>query len=93
VEPDHVDRLDDHEKDVFKTGYEIDQEILLDRAADRQVHIDQSQSLNLFFEADVTPQYISKVHKKALPDPNITSRYYLRSRAGVQASKPKPAGR
>lgn len=83
----HVDWLDAHEKDVFKTGYEIDQEILIDRASDRQVFIDQSQSLNLFFQADATPQYISKIHKKALLDPNIKSLYYVRSRAGVQASK------
>ena len=82
----HVKWLDAHEKDVFKTGYEIDQEILIDRASDRQPFIDQSQSLNLFFQADATPQYISKVHKKALLDPNIKSLYYLRSRAGVQAS-------
>lgn len=85
----HVDWLDDHERDVFKTGYEIDQEILLDRAADRQVFIDQSQSLNLFFQADASPQYISKIHKKALLDPNIKSLYYLRSRAGISASKQK----
>lgn len=85
----HVDWLTPHEKDVFKTGYEIDQEILLDRAADRQVFIDQSQSLNLFFSSDASPQYISKVHKKALLDPHIKSLYYLRSRAGVQASKQK----
>lgn len=85
----HVDWLDGHEKDVFRTGYEIDQEVLLDRAADRQVFIDQSQSLNLFFQADASPQYISRIHKKALLDPRIKSLYYLRSRAGVQASKQK----
>lgn len=85
----HVDWLDDHEKDVFKTGYEIDQEILLERAADRQAFVDQSQSLNLFFQADASPQYISRVHKRALLDPNIKSLYYLRSRAGIQASKQK----
>lgn len=83
----HVDWLDDHEKNVFKTGYEIDQAILLDRAADRQVFIDQSQSLNLFFQADASPQYISTIHKKALLDPRIKSLYYLRSRAGVHASR------
>jgi ribonucleoside-diphosphate reductase alpha chain len=83
----HVEWLSDHEKDVFKTGYEIDQEVLLDRAADRQRYIDQSQSLNLFFEADASPHYISQVHKKALLDPSIKSLYYLRSRAGIQASK------
>ncbi len=83
----HVEWLDEAEKDVFKTGYEIDQEILLARASDRQVFIDQSQSLNLFFQADASPQYISKIHKLALLDPHIKSLYYLRSRAGVQASK------
>lgn len=83
----HVEWLTDHEKDVFKTGYEIDQEVIIDRASDRQVFIDQSQSLNLFFEADATPADISKVHKKALLDSNIKSLYYMRSRAGIQASK------
>ena len=85
----HVDWLDEHEKEVFRTGYEIDQEVLLARAADRQPFIDQSQSLNLFFQADATPQYISKIHKLALLNPNIKSLYYLRSRAGIQASKQK----
>jgi ribonucleoside-diphosphate reductase alpha chain len=83
----HVAWLDEHEKKVFKTAYEIDQEVLLDRASDRQVFIDQSQSLNLFFQADATPQDISRIHKKALLDPHIKSLYYLRSRAGVQASR------
>lgn len=85
----HVDWLDDHEKEVFRTGYEIDQEILIERAAERQVFIDQSQSLNLFFPADASPQYISRIHKLALLDPRIKSLYYLRSRAGIQASKQK----
>ncbi|MFC6152292.1 ribonucleotide reductase N-terminal alpha domain-containing protein [Nocardioides yefusunii] len=85
----HVDWLDEHEKAVFRTGYEIDQTVLIERASQRQPFIDQAQSLNLFFDADATPQEISKVHKLALLDPNIKSLYYLRSRAGVQASKQK----
>ncbi|WP_394619003.1 ribonucleotide reductase N-terminal alpha domain-containing protein [Lentzea sp. JNUCC 0626] len=83
----HVDWLKDEEKSVFKTAYEIDQEVILTQAADRQRFIDQSQSLNLFFNADATPQEISRIHKKALLDPYIKSLYYMRSRAGVQASK------
>src|SRR5690606_16943854 len=51
----HVDWLDEHEKRVFRTGYEIDQEVLLARASERQPFIDQAQSLNLFFDADATP--------------------------------------
>jgi ribonucleoside-diphosphate reductase alpha chain len=83
----HVTWLTEAEKEVFKTAYEIDQEVLIARAADRQAFIDQSQSLNLFFPADASPQHISKVHKAALLNPNIKSLYYLRSRAGIQASK------
>lgn len=85
----HVEWLDEHEKRVFRTGYEIDQEVLLARASERQPFIDQAQSLNLFFDADATPAEISRIHKLALLDPNIKSLYYLRSRAGVQASKQK----
>lgn len=85
----HVSWLSDEEKEVFKTAYEIDQEVIIRLASDRQPYVDQGQSLNLFFQADATPAYISQVHKTALLDPNIKGLYYLRARAGVQASKKK----
>lgn len=83
----HVTWLSEEEKAIFLTAYEIDQNIIIDQASQRQTYVDQGQSLNLFFEADATPQYISQVHKKALLDQNIKGLYYMRSRAGVQASK------
>jgi ribonucleoside-diphosphate reductase alpha chain len=79
--------LSDHEKMVFKTAFEIDQKVLLRLASTRQQYICQSQSLNLFFAADEDEEYISEVHKQAFLDPNIKSLYYLRSLAGVHASK------
>ena len=48
----HLDFLDDWTKEVFKTAVEIDQRWVIDMAADRQNHICQSQSLNIFFPAD-----------------------------------------
>ncbi len=48
----HLDCLDDHEKAVFKTAFEIDQRWLVEHAADRTPYICQSQSLNLFLPAD-----------------------------------------
>jgi len=43
----HLDCLTDHEKEVFKTFAEIPQMAIINQAAQRQKHIDQSQSLNL----------------------------------------------
>lgn len=79
--------LTDEEKAVFKTAYEIDQMALVRLAAARQPYICQAQSLNLFFDANEDEEYISAVHKEALLNPNIKSLYYMRTKAGVQASK------
>jgi len=83
----HLDWLTDQEKLVFKTAYEIDQEVIIRLASIRQKYICQSQSLNLFFDADESEEYIAHVHKVAFLDPNIKGLYYMRTKAGVQASK------
>ncbi len=83
----HLDWLTAHEKLVFKTAYEIDQHTLIRLASARQRYICQSQSLNLFFDADEDEEYIMQVHKQAFLDPEIKGLYYMRTKAGVQASK------
>ena len=83
----HLDWLTDEEKLVFKTAYEIDQEVILRLASQRQEHVCQSQSLNLFFDADESEEHIAQIHKMAFLDPNIKGLYYMRTKAGVQASK------
>lgn len=85
----HVDWLNSLEKEVFKTAYEIKQETIIELASDRQLFVDQGQSLNLFFNADESPKYISQIHKMAMMDPNIKGLYYARSKAGVQANNGK----
>lgn len=82
----HVDWLNEEEKQVFRTAFEIDQMAILRQASQRQKYICQSQSLNLFFGADDPEEYISSVHKAAFKDPNILSLYYIRTKAGVSAS-------
>ena len=42
----HLDILDEAQKDVFKTSMEIDQRWVIELAADRQQYIDQAQSLD-----------------------------------------------
>ena len=79
--------LDDHEKEVFRTAFEIPQKSVVQMASARAKYIDQWQSLNLFFSAEEDESYINEVHKEAFLDPNILALYYVYSKAGVQASK------
>lgn len=83
----HVTWLNELEKLVFKTAYEIDQKAIIRLANSRSQFIDQGTSLNLFFDADEDEAYISEVHKEAILSPYIKTLYYMRSKAGVAASK------
>lgn len=83
----HVTWLSDEEKKVFKTAFEIDQKVVLRLASTRAKYLDQWQSLNLFFSADESPQYISEIHKQAFHDQNILGLYYIYTQAGVTGAK------
>ncbi len=76
----HLDFLDDWTKDVFKTAVEIDQRWVIDLAGDRQEYICQSQSLNIFFPADVSKQELHAIHMMAWKR-GVKTLYYLRSEA------------
>lgn len=80
----HLDFLNDEEKRVFLTAYEINQMALIQQAAQRQKYICQSQSLNLFFPVDVKPSYFNNVHIEAWKL-GVKTLYYCRSKAGIQA--------
>lgn len=83
----HLDWLSDHEKLVFKTAYEIDQRAIIRLASARQQFICQGQSLNLFFDADEDEEYMMEIHQEAFLDENIKGLYYMRTAAGISASK------
>jgi ribonucleoside-diphosphate reductase alpha chain len=76
--------LDDQEKAVFRTAFEIDQRVLIDMAGDRQKYVCQGQSLNLFFSADVDPQYFHEVHMRAY-EAGLNGLYYVRSSSVLRA--------
>jgi len=82
----HLDILSDAERDVFKTSMEIDQRWVIDLAADRQVYIDQAQSLNLFFRPDVHIKYIHAIHFMAWKK-GLKTLYYCRSEKIGKADK------
>lgn len=73
------DWLTDHEKAVFQTAFEIDMFAYLRLCSQRQKHIDQGQSINLYFSGNDSEEYVSAVHKQAFLDENILSLYYIYS--------------
>ena len=82
----HLDILDQNEKDIYKTGMEIDQRWVIEHASDRQVWIDQAQSLNVFFRPDSHLKYIHAVHFMAWKL-KLKTLYYCRSEKLAKADK------
>ena len=75
----HLDILTQHEKDVFKTAFELDQQWVVDHAGSRAPMIDQGQSVNLFIHPDAPASYIHAIHKQAW-EKGLKGLYYLRSK-------------
>ena len=83
----HLDILDDDQKEIFKTAPEINQIWIIEHAHQRQKYICQSQSVNLFFKPpsieatqethDTFLQYLNDVHWAGMH--KLKSLYYLRS--------------
>jgi ribonucleoside-diphosphate reductase alpha chain len=81
-----LDCLTFYQKAVFKTAFEIEQAWLIEHAADRQEHICQAQSLNLFFPAGSDKAYVNYVHILAWKK-KVKTLYYLRTNSGAAAEK------
>ena len=82
----HLEVLDDSEKELYKTAMEIDQRWVIEHAAHRQEYIDQSQSLNLFFRPDSNIKYIHACHFLAWKQ-GLKTLYYCRSEKLAKADK------
>jgi len=82
----HLEWMSENDKEVFKTGMEIDQRWVVEHAADRQQYIDQAQSLNLFFRPDVNVKYLHACHFLAWKK-GLKTLYYCRSEKLAKADK------
>jgi ribonucleoside-diphosphate reductase alpha chain len=82
----HLDFLSEHEKDVYKTSMEIDQRWIIEHASDRQEHIDQAQSINVFFRPNTNIKYLHAVHFQAWKQ-GLKTMYYCRSEKIGKADK------
>lgn len=89
----HLDFLDENEKAVFRTFAEIDQNAVIEQAADRQHFIDQGQSLNVMVPPDVPVKDINQLYLKAWKL-GVKSLYYQHSmNSAQQLSRKKIQGR
>ena len=80
----HLDFLDDHVKNVFRTAIELDQHYLIKLAGDRQKYLCQGQSLNIFFPAGAEKKYLHSVHFQAWAQ-GCKGLYYLRTESSSKA--------
>jgi ribonucleoside-diphosphate reductase alpha chain len=74
--PDYI--LTNEEKEIFLTFKEINQLEIVKQNGIRQKYVDQAISLNLCFDPNDTPKWISQVHKEAWKQ-GIKTLYYLRT--------------
>jgi len=74
----HLPFLNEQEKAVFKTAFELDQRWIVEHAADRAPFICQSQSVNVFLPANVHKRDLHQIHFMAWKR-GLKSLYYCRS--------------
>ncbi len=81
----HLGFLDEPEKKVFKTAFELDQRWVIDHAADRTPYVCQAQSLNIFLPGDVNKWDLHMLHWSAW-EKGVKSLYYCRSKSVQRAA-------
>lgn len=80
----NVPNIPNNIKNIFKTVWEISQKVIIDMSADRQLYIDQSQSLNIHIE-DPTFQKLTSMHFYGWEKGLKTGMYYLRTRPAARS--------
>ncbi len=81
----HLDALNEDEKGIFKTAFELDQRWVIELSADRSPEICQAQSINLFIPGDVNKWDLHMLHWSAW-ERGVKSLYYLRSKSVQRAA-------
>ena len=81
----HLDFLNEYEREVFLTAYEMDQLWIIQHAADRQPMIDQAQSVNLYFPPKTDRRIFNRVHIAAWQK-GLKTLYYAKGLAAHKAT-------
>jgi ribonucleoside-diphosphate reductase subunit M1 len=82
----NIDEIPDDIKKIYKTVWETSMKSVIEQAGDRQVFVDQMQSMNLFMAA---PNYkkLSSMLFYSWKNHLKSGMYYLRSKGAYQAGK------
>ena len=81
-----IEEIPDHIKEVYKTVWEIKQSTIVKYAAMRAPFVDQTQSMNIFFEHP-TNKLLSSLHMAGWKAGLKTGNYYIRSKPSRNAVK------
>ncbi len=81
----HIDRVPDDIKNMYRTAFEIDPRWLIEAASRRQKWIDQAQSLNLYM-AEPSGQKMDNLYTLAWVR-GLKTTYYLRSMGATHVEK------
>jgi len=81
-----IEEIPDHIKEVYKTVWEIKQSTIVKYAAMRAPFVDQTQSMNIFFEHP-TNKLLSSLHMTGWKSGLKTGNYYIRSKPSRNAVK------
>lgn len=73
-----IDGFTELEKEVYKTAPENDMMWAVEHTADRQEHIDQGQSFNIFIRPDISIKRLHAIHFSAWKK-GVKTMYYVRS--------------
>lgn len=82
----NIDGIPDSIKALYKTAWELKQKSIVQLAIDRQPFVDQSQSMNVFFE-DYTFNKFSAIQFYGWQNKLKTGSYYVRTREAVMPKK------
>lgn len=80
----NITEIPQHIRDLYKVSWDISQRVLIDLSADRAPYVDQSQSLNIFYE-EPNFEKLSKMHMYGWQKGLKTGMYYLRQRVAASA--------
>ncbi|MFM2381884.1 MAG: hypothetical protein RLZZ76_651 [Candidatus Parcubacteria bacterium] len=80
----HLDFLSETEKEVFRTFPELDQAVVIEQAAVRQMYIDQGQSLNIMVPPNVEAREVNQLYLMAARK-GVKALYYQHSMNAAQA--------
>jgi ribonucleoside-diphosphate reductase alpha chain len=80
----HLPGLDENEKAVFRTAFEIDQRWVVELAGDRAPLVCQGQSVNLYLRSDIHKWDLLMLHWMAW-ERGVKSLYYCRSKSVQRA--------